>query len=58
MVCLEIKNKATRDIISKYQEQEKNRVEESGATYQIITGVEEFFAWYDNYMNKLSISET
>ena len=49
MVCIEVKNEATKDKIRPDQEKEKTRVEKSGAVYVVIRNVEEFFEWYFNY---------
>ncbi len=55
MICIEIKNKNTRDIMSADQQREKMRVERSGGVYLIVTTVEDFFAWYDEAISNCAI---
>jgi len=52
MVCIEIKNEATKDRLSDHQKKEKARVERSGAVYVVIGTVEQFFEWYQSFKTK------
>lgn len=56
MVCLEIKNRHTRDRASDKQDEERDRVRATGAVYERITDVEQFLLWYDNYCRENSVS--
>jgi hypothetical protein len=53
MVCIEVKNAATKDKIRPDQEKEQVRVEKSGAVYVVVRSVDEFFEWYFNYTKKV-----
>jgi hypothetical protein len=53
MVCIEIKNAATKDTIRPAQIKERTRVEKSGAVYVVVRIIEEFFEWYFIYTKQL-----
>ncbi|HYH15103.1 MAG TPA: hypothetical protein VD794_07785 [Flavisolibacter sp.] len=56
MVCIEIKNEATKDRTSTHQEKEKARVESAGGIYIVIKSVDEFFNWYNCHANTKQLS--
>ena len=49
MVCIEVKNAATKDRLSVHQEKERSAVRKSGTEYVIISSIEQFFEWYYTY---------
>lgn len=53
MICIEIKNEATKDKIRQDQLKEKSRVEQSGALYLVVTNIEQFIEWYEEYTEKI-----
>lgn len=56
MVCIEVKNEATKDRLSDNQKQERSRVESSGALYLVVTNIEDFFSWYEQYTDQIKES--
>lgn len=53
MVCIEVKNAATKDKIRENQIKERARVEKSGAVYIVVRNIDEFFTWYYSYTKQL-----
>jgi len=50
MISLEVKNAHTNDKIRPEQEKERKRIERAGGVYMVITGVHQFYQWYEGYM--------
>ncbi len=48
-ISIEVKNEATKDVMRDNQKKERKRVEQAGAVYVVITNIDQFFRWYDDY---------
>ena len=56
-IKIEIKCAATKDRISKYQEQEKQKIEAAGGIYIVVTDMQMFVEWYNEFVCHNQVSK-